>query len=107
MGFVVAVESVTGISGPGTAVIGQVPHDGVRSSAHRQGHSRHRWRDGAPVTVLRRDGRGPLGTLPLLAAPRRLHPRAYQVLVASHAGVEPAGLAVHGTMATVRLGDEQ
>ena len=37
MGFVFAVESVTGISRRGTAVIGQVPHDRVRSSAHRQG----------------------------------------------------------------------
>jgi hypothetical protein len=35
-----------------------------------------------PVTVLRRDGRGPLGRLPL-------------------------GAVVHGTTATVLLGDEQ
>ena len=60
-----------------------------------------------PVTVLRRDGRGPLGTLPLGAAPRRLHPGVYPVLVASHAGAESADLVVHGTTATVRLGDEQ
>jgi hypothetical protein len=60
-----------------------------------------------PVTVLRRDGRGPLGRLALGAAPRRLHSEVYPVLVASHAGAEPADLVVHGTTATVLLGDEQ
>ena len=47
-----------------------------------------------------------VGTLPQGAAPR-LHPGVYPVLVATHAGAEPADLVVHGATATVRFGDEQ